>query len=124
MVGVETLLTPSKERNHENRKGDDAWYTGNGEKPRESDREPRVPMDDAILVKHELRIVIPCDVHHQRRSNYADEADEGEGQPTEMDSMRAYHLDFMAVREVCTREHGVERVGVFAVHIFAGYSPF
>ena len=33
-------------------------------------------------------------------------------------------LDLMAERGVGTRELGIEKEGVFAVHNFAGYSPF
>jgi hypothetical protein len=81
MVGVKTLLTPAKKRKDERRECDHAWNTGDSDKPGQSDSEPCIPMDNAILVKRELRIVVP-----------SDEADKAEDKPTEMDSTRDHHL--------------------------------
>ena len=92
MVRVKTSLAPAKKRKNESGQRDNTGNTCNSDEPSETDSEPRAPMNAAVFMKCQLRIVVPCCIHRQTRDRRSDEANDAKGAPTVMNSTHAYHL--------------------------------
>jgi hypothetical protein len=104
MVCLKAPLIPAKERKNESSQCDDRWDARDSEKPRDADAEPCAPMYDGPLMKGELRVVVPSDVHHETGNKRSYHTDDAEGNPTEMESTRARHLTMVRRKFVRHRE--------------------